>query len=426
MFKYVIEGGNQLSGNVRIFGSKNTSLTVLPAAILTDEVLEFTNLPHVQDVVSMLAMFADVGATISLKNSTEDASLALSLSFKGDIKNIAAYEFVSKMRASILLLGPMLSRFGYTEISLPGGCTIGSRPVDLHIMAMEKFGAEITLENGYIKARAPKGGLVGGRIEFPKITVGGTENALMAAVLAKGETIIENAAIEPEILYLCDILIKMGAKIDGVGTHTLKITGVAKLHGAKYCVPSDRIQTFTYSIISAATGFNVDIVGASMGDFLGTIKPLSDMGIEVFEKDGVIKTVKKGEKLTPVNVKTDVIPGFPTDCQAQLMALCAVTEGKSIISEDIFENRMMHVPELNRMGADIKIDGNTAYVNGVKSLFGTKVMATDLRASACLVIAGLVAKGTTEISRVYHIDRGYDFLPAKLEACGAKIRKITE
>jgi len=426
MFKYIIEGGYNLSGNIRIYGSKNTSLTVLPVAILTDEPVNFTNLPHVQDVVLMLAMFADIGADISLNKYYPDKTPSLSLCFKNNIKNIASYEFVSKMRASILLLGPMLARFGYTEISLPGGCAIGARPVDLHIMAMRQLGANVFIDNGYIKATAPKGGLVGGVIDFPKITVGGTENALMACVLAKGLTVIKNAAIEPEIVHLCNILLKMGAKIEGVGTNELRIMGVDKLHGANYHIPSDRIQTFTYAIISAATGFGIDVIGSTMDDFIGTLDILYNAGISIQEENSVIKVIKIEKNLKPINVTTAVIPGFPTDCQAQLMALMSVVKGDSYISEDIFENRMMHVPELNRMGANIDLRGSCAKVSGVENLSGAQVIATDLRASASLVIAGLMAKGVTEIHRVYHIDRGYDFLPAKLESCGAKISKVFE
>ncbi len=424
MFKYIIEGGNELSGNIRIYGSKNTALTALPAAILTDEPVRFTNLPHVQDIVSMLAIFSEIGADISIDEYKEDTTPALSLSFTGNIKNAIHYELVRKMRASILLMGPMLARFGSAEISLPGGCTIGARPVDLHIMAMEKLGAIITLEDGYIKATTKNGRLEGGIIDFPKTTVGGTENALMAASLAKGTTIIKNAAIEPEVVNLCDLLISMGADIKGVGTNELTIIGKDKLHGASYHVPSDRIQTFTYAIASAATGFGINITGGKIEDFLGTLDVLSRMGIEIKEENGIIKAIKSKPKLLPTNVTTAPIPGFPTDCQAQLMALMTTIEGKSTISEDIFENRMMHVPELIRMGANISLQGNTAEITGVPSLSGAQVMATDLRASASLVIAGLMAKGKTTINRVYHIDRGYDFLPAKLEACGAKIQKI--
>ena len=426
MFKYIIEGGNKLSGNVSIYGSKNTALTVIPAAILSDEPVIFSNLPHVQDVVSMASILSDLGASLELLTAKTDETMRLSFKCNQNIKTQIHYDYVSKMRASILLMGPMLARFGFCEISLPGGCAIGVRPVNLHIMAMEKLGAEVTLHDGYLRAIAKSGKLIGNTIDFPIVTVGGTENAVMAACLAEGETVINNAAIEPEITNLCDMLSRMGADISGSGTRQIRIQGKKSLHGAEYRVPSDRIQTFTYAIASAATGFGIKLKGADIEDFLGTTDVLNAIGIDVKQVDKNTIDVIQTRELLPTTIVTAPIPGFPTDCQAQAMALLSCVKGKSVVIEEMFENRMMHVAELNRMGANITLKGNTAFVEGVESLSGASVMATDLRASASLVIAGLMAKGKTTINRVYHIDRGYDFLPAKLEACGAKISKIFE
>lgn len=423
MFKFEIEGGSELSGNIFVSGSKNAALTMLPAAILTDKKIKYYNLPNVQDITSMLAMFCDIGADVSIGN---DGKSFVDIKFEKNIKTIGSYDYVSKMRASILIFGPMLARFGKAEVSLPGGCAIGVRPVDLHITALETLGAKIEIKNGYLVGSVPNGKLKGGTINFQKITVGGTENALMAACLATGTTIINNAAIEPEIVALGNMLNSMGAKISGLGTSVIKIEGVECLNGCEITVPSDRIQTYTYAIISAATGFGLKILNASIDDFIGTTKILEEVGIKIEEKNGKIETIKTKDQLCPISVITAPVPGFPTDCQAQLMALLTKVKGISVISEDIFENRMMHVPELNRMGANIKLHGNTATIHGVEKLSGAEVMATDLRASASLVIAGLMAKGKTTIKRIYHIERGYDFISAKLEACGAKIKKLKE
>ncbi len=426
MFKYVIEGGASLKGNIAISGSKNSALSILPVAILTDQAVNFTNLPHVHDISSMLSMFFDIGADISMLGaSVENENSITKIQFCKQMKSIASYDFVKKMRASVLVLGPMLARLGHAAVSLPGGCAIGTRPVDLHIMAMERLGATITLENGYITATA-RNGLHGNTIIFPKVTVGGTINAIMAAVLAKGGTKITNAATEPEIIATCEALVSMGAKITGYGSSEIEIQGVDILHGANIKIPIDRIQAFTYIIASAATGCGIEISGATMQDLIGTIDVLESAGIKLTQDKSIIKVSQMANKFLPIDVITAPTPGFPTDCQAQLMALLSTVNGTSNITEEIFENRMMHVSELVRMGADIKLEGHKAIINGVKFLSGAEVMATDLRASASLVIAGLMAHGKTIISRTYHIDRGYDFLPAKLEKCGAKILKVQE
>ena len=425
MFKYLIENSPKLHGNISISGSKNSSLPILAACLLTDEFIQLSNCPHVSDILLTLNMLNQIGVNVSF-SQYENGELLINLQSHQNVKTVCSYDFVKQMRASILMLGPMLAKFGEAEISLPGGCAIGVRPVDRHIKALEKMGAVIKIKNGYLNAHVSNGKLKGTDITFDDITVGGTENVLMAACLAEGETIIHNAAIEPEIIHLIDFLIAMGAKITGKGTHKITIQGVKSLNGIKYSIPTDRIQAYTYAIISAATGFGITLSNTSKNDFTGTENVLEQIGIGLEQIGDKLHIKQIKDDLYSANFTTAPMPGFPTDCQAQTMALLTVVNGVSIVSEGIFENRMMHVAELLRMGADIKLNGHTAIVTGIKNLNGAEVMATDLRASASLVIAGLIAKGKTTINRIYHIERGYDFLPTKLEICGAKIKKIRE
>ncbi len=423
-----IRGGQRLSGDIPISGAKNAALPLMIASLLTEETLRLNNVPRLHDVALLLRILRNHGADTTLKGKQPgqdtQAGDTIDLTVRDIVDTTAPYDLVSRMRASFWVLGPLLARCGQAKVSLPGGCAIGTRPVDLHLMAMEKLGASIELEGGYVNMRAP-GGLRGGRIIFPKVTVGATHNALMAASLARGETVIENAAREPEVVDLCACLTKMGSKIDGIGTSTLTIQGVDRLHGAEHSVVADRIETGTYAMAVAMTGGDVTLTGAPVDLLSALTATMGTAGIELTPGNAGIRVRRDGGAILPVDVETEPYPGFPTDLQAQLMALVTRAEGVSHIRETIFENRFMHVQELVRLGADIALSGETATVRGVKSLRGAEVMATDLRASVSLVVAGLAAEGDTVIHRVYHLDRGFEALESKLSACGADIVRIS-
>lgn len=412
-----IEGGISLKGTVEISGAKNAALPNMAATLLTDEEIILENVPDLLDVKTMKELLSFIG--YSIENISEKT-----FSFKQETINslVAPYELVSKMRASILVLGPMLSRFKHAKVALPGGCSIGTRPVDLHLSALEKMGANIKVEHGYIIAKAPNG-LKGASINFEKITVTGTENIMMAAVLADGETVITNAAREPEVVDLAKMLKKMGAKIEGEGTPTIRIQGVKKLHGTKHKIIPDRIEAGTFAVLSALFDGNITIKNYPLEYLEFVNKKLADIGIYVVPigKNEVI--IKREKILKPTTIETKEYPYFPTDLQAQFMTLLSVVDGLSSITENIFENRFMHVPELERLGADIKVKDRTAFIRGVKKLTGAEVKATDLRASAAMVIAGLIAEGTTRIYDIYHLDRGYENIDEKLKKLGAKLRR---
>ena len=423
-----IRGGQRLAGEIPISGAKNAALPLMIASLLTDETLSLGNVPRLNDVALLLRILRNHGADTTLKGKRpgqdSQAGDTIHLTVRDVVDTTAPYELVSRMRASFWVLGPLVARCGGAKVSLPGGCAIGTRPVDLHLMALEKLGAAIEIDGGYVVARAP-GGLKGGRISFPKVSVGATHNALMAATLARGETVIENAAREPEVVDLASCLVKMGARIEGSGTSTLRIQGVARLHGAEHSVMADRIEAGTYCMAVAMAGGDVTLAGAPV-DLLGSlITTMAMAGIELTPGNRGLRVERNGGAILPVSVATAPYPGFPTDLQAQLMALMTRAEGVSQIRETIFENRFMHVQELARLGADITLNGDTAIVRGVKSLRGAEVMATDLRASVSLVIAGLAAEGDTVIHRVYHLDRGFEALEAKLAACGADVVRIS-
>lgn len=413
----VIEGGAPLRGQISASGAKNAVLPILCAGILGDGPLTVKNVPHLEDVTTCLELLGSMGADIVMH---ENASVAIDPT---TIKSqLAHYDLVSKMRASIVVLGPLLAKFGYAKVSLPGGCAIGSRPVDQHIKGFEALGASIVIEDGYIIATA-ENGLKGAHIYFDMVTVTGTENVLMAAVLAEGETVIENAACEPEVVDLADCLVAMGAKIAGIGTSTLKVTGVPSLQAAEHSVLADRIETCTYLCAAAITGGDVTVTKARPETFEAVIAKLEEAGAEVVVDGDSIRLNMTGRALKAVDIFTAPYPAFPTDMQAQFLAMNAVAEGVGRVTENIFENRFMHVDELKRLGANITVSGNTATSQGVQQLNGATVMATDLRASASLVIAALAAKGETTVSRVYHIDRGYERIEEKLRQLGATIRR---
>ncbi len=426
MDRIIIKGGKRLEGRIAISGAKNAALTLLPCALLTDEPLTLRNLPRLADVDSFGHLLNQMGVSTTVEGSRpEDFGRVMTMRAGTITSTVAPYDIVRKMRASILVLGPMLARAGEATVSLPGGCAIGNRPIDLHLKALEALGAEIELAAGYVKATAPKGGLTGGHIQFPVVSVGATENALMAAVLAKGETMIENAAREPEITDLAKCLIAMGAKIEGLRTDTLTIQGVSELHGATYAVMPDRIEAGSYACAAAITGGSLELVGARKETMPSILSGLQDAGIAVEDtKDGVRVTANDGIK--PLTISTAPYPAFPTDMQAQFMAMLTLAEGTSLLTETIFENRYMHVPELHRMGADIEVRGRSAVVRGVKALHGAPVMATDLRASMSLILAGLAAEGETQVSRIYHLDRGYERLEEKLQGVGADIERVSD
>ena len=415
MDKLVIQGGVALSGEVRISGAKNAALPILCASILTPETLRVQNLPHLRDVTTMLTLLGQMGVEVSL-----DEKLGVSLTAQHLHNRVASYELVKTMRASILVLGPLVARFGEARVSLPGGCAIGQRPVDQHTKGLEALGAEIEIERGYIHARASR--LKGARVVMDLITVTGTENLMMAACLAEGTTVIENAAMEPEVVDLAACLCAMGAQIKGAGTDIITIDGVDGLRGADYRVMPDRIETGTFLAAAAATGGKVKLKGAR-ADILGAVlSKLREAGADIEHGTDWISLHSDGKPVA-VSARTAPYPAFPTDMQAQFMALNAVADGTSVITETIFENRFMHVQELKRLGADIDIEGNTAVVQGVERLQGARVMATDLRASASLVIAGLIAEGETVVDRIYHLDRGYECIEEKLGQLGARIKR---
>ena len=421
MDKLLIRGGRALEGEVTISGAKNAALPELCAALLTAEPGTLTNVPRLQDVSTTLKLLRNMGMKAARSEAQPDT---VALDASGITSPEAPCDLVKTMRASIHVLGPLLARFGEATVSLPGGCAIGTRPVDLLLMALERLGAEIEIENGYAIARAPRG-LKGAEIVFPKVTVGGTHTALMAAVLAQGTTVIENAAREPEVTDLAACLTKMGAKIEGAGTSRIVVTGVARLGGAHHAVLPDRIETGTYAMAVAMTGGDVLLEGARADLLQSALDVLVKAGVEVSSTNEGIRVRRNGQPLEAVDVETDPFPGFPTDLQAQFMALMTKARGTSRIRETIFENRFMHVQELARLGAKIRLEGDCAHVEGVAKLTGAPVMATDLRASVSLVIAGLAAEGETTINRVYHLDRGFEALEAKLTRCGALVERLT-
>ena len=419
MDKLIITGGAPLDGEIRISGAKNSALPILAATLLASEPVTVRNLPHLHDITTMIELFGRMGVepVINEKLDVEvDATTIKTL--------VAPYELVRTMRASILVLGPMVARFGQAEVALPGGCAIGTRPVDLHIRGLEAMGAIIDVDGGYIKARAPEGGLRGAHFCFDTVSVTGTENILMAATLANGRSVLENAAREPEVVDLANMLIAMGAKIQGAGTSTITVDGVKRLGGASYAVMPDRIETGTFLVAAAASRGRVKLKDTDPTILEAVLLKLQEAGAEITTGSDWIELDMKGKRPKAVNVRTAPYPAFPTDMQAQFIAMNAVAEGTGTVIETIFENRFMHVLEMQRMGAQIQVEGNTAIVTGVPRLKAAPVMATDLRASASLVIAALVADGDTLIDRIYHIDRGYECIEEKLQLLGAKIRRV--
>jgi len=419
-----IHGGNPLNGVIPIGGAKNAALPLMVAALLTEETLTLGNLPHVVDIATLANLLRQHGVSLTLDGHAENGHIGrtLSLCAKTITSTTAPYDLVRKMRASVLVLGPLLARAGEARVSLPGGCAIGNRPVDLHLTALEQLGAEIMLEDGYIVATAPRG-LTGAEIQFPTVSVGATENLLMAASLAAGDTVLANAAREPEVVDLANCLIGMGARIDGVGSDTLRITGVPRLTGAVYDVIGDRIEAGTYAMAAAITGGDLRLEGIDMEIMGAVARTLTEAGVAIEAVDGGLRVRRAGGRVRGTDVMTQPYPGFPTDLQAQFMALMTGAEGASMVTESIFENRFMHVPELTRMGAEINVHGASAMIRGVERLIGAPVMATDLRASVSLILAGLVAEGETVVSRIYHLDRGYERIEQKLASCGADIER---
>jgi UDP-N-acetylglucosamine 1-carboxyvinyltransferase len=423
-----IRGGNRLTGTIPISGAKNAALPLMIVSLLTPGTLTLSNVPRLADVRLLQRILQNHGIDIMVagKRAGQNGMMGdvMHLTARDIVDTTAPYDLVSKMRASFWVLGPLLARCGEAKVSLPGGCAIGTRPVDMHLMAMEKLGAEIAIENGYVLAKAKKG-LKGAHIAFDKVSVGATHAALMAAVMADGDTIIENAASEPEIGDVATCLVKMGARIEGIHTSTLRIKGVTSLSGAEHSVIPDRIETGTYAMCVGMTGGDVLLKDANAGHLGAVLDVLRRAGVGAEATNEGIRIHRNGHALQPVKVDTQPYPGFPTDCQAQLMALMTMADGTSMIRETIFENRFMHVQELARLGADIHLHGDTAEVRGVKKLTSAPVMATDLRASVSLVIAGLAAEGETMINRVYHLDRGFETLEEKLQACGADVTRIS-
>ena len=420
-----IKGGNRLKGTIPISGAKNAALTLLPCALLTEEPLTLTNLPRLADVDTFSHLLNQLGVSTHVAGVKKgEYGRRMTLQADDIASTVAPYDMVRRMRASVLVLGPMLARSGEATVSLPGGCAIGDRPIDLHLQALECMGAEIELAAGYVKASAPKGRLAGGDYSFPVVSVGATENALMAAVLTTGRTQLFNSAREPEIVDLCNLLVAMGAKIEGIGSGHLVIDGVEGLHGTTYAVMPDRIEAGSYACAAGLTGGSIDLVGARPDDMRATLNALAHCGLMLEFHDNGIKVSADGP-LKPLALSTAPFPGFATDMQAQFMAMLALAEGDSFLEETIFENRYMHVPELRRMGADVDIHGRSAIVHGTEKLTGAQVMATDLRASMSLILAGLAAEGETEVLRVYHLDRGYERLEEKLSAVGATIERRT-
>ncbi len=419
MDKLIISGGHRLDGEIRISGAKNAALPILAATLLASAPVTVCNLPHLHDITTMIELFGRMGIQPVI-----DEKLSVEIDPRTIQTLVAPYDLVKTMRASILVLGPMVAHFGEAEVALPGGCAIGSRPVDLHIRGLEALGAEITVEDGYIKAKAPEGGLRGGNFFFDIVSVTGTENIMMAATLAKGRTVLENSAREPEIVDLANCLIAMGAKIQGAGTDTIIIDGVEKLGGATYKVMPDRIETGTYLVAAAVTGGRVKLKDTDPTILEAVLSKLQEAGAEITTGEDWIELNMHGKRPKAVSVRTAPYPAFPTDMQAQFIALNALAEGTGTVIETIFENRFMHALEMQRMGAKIQIEGNTAIVTGIPQLKAAPVMATDLRASASLVIAALMADGDTLIDRIYHIDRGYECIEEKMQLLGAKIRRV--
>ncbi len=425
MDKIRIKGGVPLQGVIPIGGAKNAALPLMAASLLTAETLTLENVPDLADIATMENLLVQHGVAVTVDGAGGNGGQVLELSAAHITSTMAPYDLVRKMRASILVLGPLLARCGRARVSLPGGCAIGPRPVDLHIKGLQRLGAEVELHGGYIDARAPKG-LKGAEIAFPAVSVGATENLLMAAALADGETLLINAAREPEIADLAACLIAMGARIKGIGTDRLSIVGTGRLHGTVHAIMPDRIETGTYIMATAATDGEVRLTGTRVDLVAALVRTLEGAGVEVSAAADGLRVRRRAGILEGVDIMTEPYPGFPTDLQAQMMALMATARGASMITETIFENRFMHVPELARMGANINVHGASALVRGVPSLMGAPVMATDLRASVSLVVAGLVAAGETVINRVYHLDRGYERLEEKLAACGARIERVTD
>lgn len=419
MDKLNISGGISLNGEIRISGAKNSALPILACTLLGDTPSTISNLPHLHDITTMIELFACMGIQPVI-----DEKLTLEIDASTIKTLVAPYELVKTMRASILVLGPMLARFGKAEVALPGGCAIGSRPVDLHVRGLQAMGAIITIEDGYIKAEKPAGGLHGATFIFDTVSVTGTENLMMAAALAKGQTILKNAAKEPEVIDLANMINQMGGHVSGAGTDTIVINGVERLQGTKFRVMPDRIETGTYLVAGAITGGRVKLKDTDATILEAVLQKLEDAGAFIDTGADWISLDMKGNRPKAVNIRTAPYPAFPTDMQAQFIALNAIAEGTGTVTETIFENRFMHVYEINRMGANILIEGNTAIVKGVDKLKGAPVMATDLRASASLVLAGLVAEGDTLIDRIYHIDRGYECIEEKLQLLGAKIKRV--
>ena len=422
MDRFRIEGGNRLQGTVRISGAKNSALPAMAAALLTSEPVHLQNIPRVRDIITMARLLAHMNALVEMPD-VPPTDLTIQARKISDAE--APYELVRTMRASILTLGPLVGRLGYARVSLPGGCAIGARPVDLHLKALEQMGAEISTEHGYVAARAPRGGrLPGGHVVFEKITVTGTENILMAAALASGETVIENAAREPEVDDLIDLLTKMGARIEGCGTSSLRVQGVAELGGGSHRIIPDRIEAGTFLVAGAITGGAVEVTACAPQHLASIIAKLRETGVDIQPEGEQTLRVCGARKLIAADVRTEEYPGFPTDMQAQFMALATQADGASVITETIFENRFMHASEMIRMGANISIDGRKAIVRGPTALQGSSVIASDLRASASLVLAALVAQGESYVDRVYHIDRGYERIEEKLSGLGASIERV--
>jgi UDP-N-acetylglucosamine 1-carboxyvinyltransferase len=419
MDKFQIQGGKPLEGTVRISGAKNAALPIMAAALLTSEKVELDNIPRVRDIITMAKLLAHMKAHVVAQDVPPSA---MTIQTEEISHAEAPYDLVKTMRASVLTLGPLVARFGYARVSLPGGCAIGARPIDLHIQALEKMGAKLTTEHGYVEARTER--LRGAEIHFEKITVTGTENILMAATLADGETILSNAAREPEVTDLANLLTKMGAKIEGAGTSTIRVRGVEKLRGAAHRVIPDRIEAGTFLLAGAITRGNVLLTECEPKHLQAIINKLTECGVELTEESASSLRVRAPGKLRAANVTTEEYPGFATDMQAQYLALATQADGDSVITETIFENRFMHASEIIRMGANIEIDGRKAIVHGPAKLSGTTIIASDLRASASLVLAGLVAENTTIVDRVYHIDRGYERIESKLKALGARIERV--
>ncbi|MBA2126682.1 UDP-N-acetylglucosamine 1-carboxyvinyltransferase [Hyphomicrobium methylovorum] len=424
-----ITGGRPLNGTIPISGAKNAALPLLISSLLTEDRLTLKNVPNLADVNLLVRILRNHGVDLAVDGKRPGPAMHLGETFHLTAREIvdltAPYELVSRMRASFWVLGPLLARMGQAKVSLPGGCAIGTRPVDLHLTGLKALGAEIDIDAGYVIAKAPKGGLRGARVVFPKVSVGATHNVLLAAALAKGETVIENAAREPEIGDVAMCLSKMGAKVEGIGTSTLRVQGRDRLEGTVHTVLPDRIEAGTFAMAVAATGGDVTLEGARIADVQSAFDVLAQTGAQVTATDSGIRVVRNGNGIAPVSIETEPFPGFPTDLQAQLMALLSLADGTSVIRETIFENRFMHVQELARLGADIQLHGDTATIRGVKTLKGAPVMATDLRASVSLVIAGLAGEGDTVINRVYHLDRGFEQLEQKLSRCGADIERLT-